>query len=452
MNPGDKVGLVSYGNGATVDSPLTTDFGVVRTKIDAIAQGGYTSTRLALKTAIDDVNTNRNPNPQTIQAVILMSDGEFNYYGDPLARGYGRDPAYMWNATYTDRHTWFSGLGGSIDVNNVNRFTQQNMSLYALDKNIRIYTISFGSGITEGSTTWNTMVTLANSTGGKKFHASTGAQLVDVYAAIAGDLQETAGGETEVALDFGTVKINDDPALDIRNYMEYIYVPGESTLINKSHMSSLGVYTQQLFETRNDAAAWNARTMAFDVGTIKLNETWRATFQLNLTQAGKIDLFGPDSSTLSFTDAATGTTQTGFIPAMQCRVRESIVNTGFGTKTLRVDNLTFVDGASPSPDVWTIRWNTTYDGDKTVQEAVLFRIAGDPQWKTIPGALFFNSGQRYEVTTPYTFLTSDASIWPPGKCAQIQVVAGAEDANAARTDPVTKCKELPADTIFIMLE
>lgn len=450
MNPGDQVGLVSYGEDATVDSSLTTDFNSVRTDIDAISQGGYTPTRLALKEAIDDVNANRNPNPQTIQAVILMSDGEFNYYGDPLARGEGRTSNYLWTSTRTDRHFWFSGLGGVTDTDNANIFTQQNMSLYALDKNIRIYTISFGSGITEGSDTWNTMVILANSTGGKKFHASTGAQLVDVYTAIAGDLQETAGGETVVGLNFGNVKINDDPSLDLTQYMDYIYVPGTSTLINKSHMSSLGVYTQQLFETRNDEAAWTAKTMAFDVGTIKLNETWRATFQLELIQAGKIDLFGPGSSSISFTDAATGTTQTGFIPAMQCRVRDSIVDTGFGTKSLFVDNLTFA--ASPSTDVWTIKWNTTYDGDKTVEEVVFYRIAGDPQWKTIPGGMVFKTGQRFEEETPFTFSTSDTSLWPDGKCFQIQVVAGAEDANAARTDTITKCKDLPADTVFIKLE
>ena len=450
MNPGDKVGLVSYGGDATVDSSLTTDFDLVRTDIDAISQGGYTPTRLALKTAIDDVNTNRNPNPQTIQAVVLMSDGEFNYHGDPLARGEGRTSDYLWTSTRTDRHFWFSGLGGVTNTNNANRFTQQNMSLYALDKNIRIYTISFGSGITEGSTTWNTMVILANSTGGKKFHASTGAQLVDVYAAIAGDLQETAGGETEVALDFGNVKINDDPNLDLTHYMDYVYVPGKSTLINKSHLSSLGVYTQQLLVTQDDRGPWAAKTMSFPVGTIKLNETWRATFQLNLTKAGKIDLFGPDSSTISFTDAATGTTQTGFIPAMQCRVRDSIVDTGFGTKSLFVDNLTFV--ASSSADTWTIQWNTTYDGDKTVEEVVFYRIAGDPQWKKVFGSPLISTGQRFEEPTPFTFSTSDTSLWPAGKCFQIQVVAGAEDANAARTDSITKCKDLPADTVFIKLE
>jgi hypothetical protein len=454
MNPGaDKVGLVSYGGDyATVDSSLNTDFGAVITAINAISQGGYTPTRLALKTAIEDVDAHRNSNLQSIQAIVLMSDGEYNYYGDPLARGTGYNPTYKWTGTSTSAHTWFSGLGGVVGVDNANKFTQQNQSIYAGDKNIRVYTVSFGSGITESSDTWKTMEILSNSTGGQHFHASTGAELVDIYTTIAGALQETAGGDTEVALDFGTMMINDED-LGIENYMNYTYVPGLSTLLNKSHLSKDNVYTQQVFETRNDETAWlDDRKLSFDVGTIKLNETWRATFQMNLTQAGKIDLFGPGSSGISFTDASTGTTQTGFIPAMQCRVRESIVNTGFGTKMLFVDNLTYVAGASPDPDIWALTWNTTYDGDKTVQTAVLYRVAGDPVWKTVPGALFFNTGQKFEEETPYTLSTSDTSLWPLGKTFEIQIVAGAEDANAARSNVITISKDPSVDTVYIRLE
>ena len=453
MNPSsDQVGLVSYSNSASVDSSLSDDFDGVTTAISNLNQGGYTSTRYALKSAIEDVDANRNSNPKTIQAIILMSDGEFNYYGDPLARGYGRDPTYAWTSTYTDRHTYFSGLGGSVNVNNANVFTNQNMSLYAQNKTIKIYTISFGSGITNASQTWKTLDVLSAATGGEHFHASTGAQLVDVYTTIAGQLQETAGGETQINLDFGTIRINDLPDLDITDYMDYEYHEGISTYINKFNITKNGITHQLISETRNDEDAWNTRTMAFDVGTIKLNETWSATFQLNLTQAGNIDLFGFGSSAIAFTDASTGTTQTGFIPAMQCRVRESIVNTGFGSKTLLVDHLSFVEGVNPDPNVWTIKWNTTYDGDKTVQEAILYRVSGDTQWKTVPGGLIFIPTKVFEETKEHTLSTSDTALWPPGKCFDIQIVAGAEDANAAMTNPITKCKALPGGTIFIKLE
>ena len=461
MNPvSDQVGLVSYSNSASVDSSLSDDFDGVTTAIGNIQPVFYTGTRSALKSAIEDVVAHRNPNPDTIQAIILMSDGEFNYYGDPLARGTGYDAThkdshnryYTWTSTYITRHTYFSGLGGSVNVVDANIFTNQNMSRYALENSIRIYTVSFGSWISSTSETWKTLDILSTATGGEHFHASTGSELVDVYTTIAGQLQETAGGETQVDLDFGTVMINDNPLLDVTDYMDYEYHEGYSTYINKTNITKSGVYHQLISQTQDDTNAWNTNTMAFDVGSIKLNETWSATFQLTLTQAGKIDLFGPTSSVISFTDAASGETQTGFIPATQCRVRESIVNTGFGSKMLLVDNLSFVEDPDRDPNIWIIQWNTTYDGDKTVQEAILYRVTGDTQWKTVPGGLVFITTPVVEETTQQTIPTSDTALWPPGNCFDIQIVAGAEDANAAISNPITQCKTLPGGTIFIKLE
>ena len=350
-------------------------------------------------------------------------------------------------------------MGGSINTNNADLQTNQNMSYYAAGKKIRIYTVSFGSGITSGSSTWKTLDNLAQSTGGEHFHASTGAQLVDIYTQIAGKLQETAGGDTEIALDFQKVKINDGDA-DLRQYMDYEYqssVPiriDDSTYINKTNVTRNGEYNQLYYLTQNDDAAWEARTMSFDVGTIKLNETWTATFRVNLTKAGKIDLFGPNSSLITFTDASTGNTQTGFIPAMQCQVKDSIVNLGFGTKTLKVDNLSRVTTAVPDPNVWTIKWNTTYNGEKTVEEGIMYRRhnAGE-QWKTLPGGLLsFSTHPLYEYTYEYSISASDDSVWLPGKTYEFLIAGGAEDSNAARSNTITIKKPESGENIYIKLE
>lgn len=433
----DRIGLVTYESSASLLNSLSMDFAGVNANLAAMVPLSGTNQREGTFVALE--NMIANPKAGAVRAIIVMTDGQYNTWGDPLARGSGSTSLPHSSST----------TGYYI----IPSLATQNLSRYALDNEIKIYTVTFGTDakIQPGEPLYKTMTAIATITGGEHFHATDGYQLTDVYETIAGKLQETAGGETVVGLDFGTMKINDDPLLNIGDYMDYVYIPGESTLINKSHTSSFGVYTQQLLETKDHRGEWGSdKKITLDVGTIKLNETWRATFQMELTQAGKIDLFGPDSSAISFTDAATGTTQTGFIPAMQCRVRDSIVDTGFGTKSLFVDNLTFV--ASPSADTWTIKWNTTYDGDKTVEEVVFYRIAGDPQWKTVPSGMFFKTGQRFEESTPFTFSTSDTSLWPAGKCFQIQVVAGAVDANAARTDSITKCKDLPADTVFIKLE
>jgi len=440
----DKIGLVIYNGSVYPTDSLSTSFTTVKTHLDSMHPAGYTNQRGGTKNALDDIVANKDSS--RVQAVIVMTDGQYNLWGDPLARGAG-----TLGSGGTDSGTNYYPIPG-LAAN------WQNLSQYAKDNNIRIYTVTFGTdaAIQSGTALYTTMDRIAETTGGAHYHATDGAQLTDVYTKIAGALQETAGGNTQVALDFGTVNINDDPALDIRDYMDYVYKSSspaqssDSTYINKTNITKSGVYNQLISVTRDDTASWAARSMAFNVGTINLNETWSATFSLNLTKAGKIDLFGPSSSSISFVDAATGNTQTGFIPAMQCRVRESIVNTGFGSKLLRVDNLTVQDGAST--DTWTVQWNTTYDGARTVQEAILFRVAGDPQWTTVPGGLVYTYTPVFEEQKQHTISVADTALWPPGKCFDIEIVAGAEDANAARTGAVQKCKAPSNDTIYIKLD
>lgn len=406
---------------ASIDQTLSFTRDTVDTSIGNMVPAGGTPMREGLyrsvKMLIDD------PRSNTVAAVVLLTDGAWNTGGNPQG-GSGA--------------TSFSGVGtGSVIT-------------WAKNNNIKIYAIALGSDPSQTE-----LQAYADETGGKFYAASTASQLAQIYTDIAGDLQETAGGETEIDLNFGSVNINDNPGI-ITEYMDYEYHEGYSTYINKSNITKYGVYHQLISLTQDDTQHWLDNTMTFPVGTIKLNETWSATFQLTLIKAGKIDLFGGglDSSTITFKDYSTTppTTQTGFIPAMQCRVRESIVNTGFGSKTLLVDHLAFVEGASPDPNVWTIKWDTTYDGDKTVQEAILYRLTGETQWKTIPGGLVFISTKVFEETKQHTISTSDTALWPPGKCFDIQIVAGAEDANAAITNPITKCKALPGGTIFIKLE
>ncbi|MDP2796208.1 MAG: VWA domain-containing protein [Methanoregula sp.] len=415
----------NYGAGAKYSQDLpfgSPSQAEVDAALNTIVPAGNTPTREGIYRAVNMLPAST---PGKVRAIILLTDGEYNT---------GNDPEGLTNNGYTR----FSApdLAGTDSV-----------LMYAKNRNIKIYPI----GLSVSSAYQTILQRYATTTGGKYSNANDPGELAQIYTNIAGDLQETAGGDTRVDLDFGIVNINDDPLLDITDYMNYEYQLGYSTYINKSNITKYGVYHQLISLTQDDTAAWNARTMAFNVGTIKLNETWSATFRLNLTQAGKIDLFGPSSS-ISFTDAATGATQTGFIPAMQCRVRESIVNTGFGSKTLRVDNLSEIIGANPDPNVFTVKWNTTYDGDKTVQEAILYRVTGDPQWKTVPGGLVFISTPVFEETNQHAISTLDTTLWPPGKCFDIQIVAGAEDANAAMTNQITKCKALPGGTIFIKLE
>jgi hypothetical protein len=503
--------------------PLTYDLSSAKNSISSYTRtnvyGYHTRTRYALYegiTLMKSWTTDR----EAVRAIIHMTDGSWSMEGDPLARGNGFNMAFgssetdrtglhsIWAGNVVgviDKFRYFDDLGGGTAVTGTisgvpngqqcsngkypdeatcdgwsvqpeqgekiqnlttkaltyytnAQTSNQNMSVYAASSKIRVYSIGFGTPATGEIP--KVLTIISNSSGAYYQLASDSSALNALYTKIAGDLQETAGGNTQVSLKFDAVKINDVISGNISSYMEYVpdvhspYLPTDSTFYNKTHLSPSGTmtYLEDYPKSYSDKDLWDSKTMTFNPGEMKLNDTWSATFRLNLTQAGKIDLFGPDNSIITFTDASTGATQTGFIPAMQCRVQAIIVNTGFGSKTLRVDNLSFVEGVSPDPNVWTIKWNTTYDGNKTVQEAILYRVTGETQWKTVPGGLVFISTKVFEETKEHTISTSDTTLWPTGKCFDIQIVAGAEDANAAMTNQITKCKALPGGTIFIKLE
>ncbi len=245
----DKIGLVIYNASVYPRDSLSTSFTTVKTHLDSMYPAGNTNQRGGTKIALDDIIANKDSS--RVQAIIVMTDGQYNLWGDPLARGAG-----TLGSTNTDSGTNYYPIPG-LAAN------WQNLSQYAKDNNIRIYTVTFGTdaAIQSGTALYTTMDIIAETTGGAHYHATDGTQLTDVYAKIAGALQETAGGNTQVALDFGTVNINDDPALDIRTYMDYVYKGsspaqlGDSTYINKTNITQSGVYNQQISLTRDDTAS-----------------------------------------------------------------------------------------------------------------------------------------------------------------------------------------------------
>lgn len=432
---------------ATVDQELTIDPASAKDAINSMVPYSGTPLRDGLRKAIQELKSSR-ARSNAIKAIIVLSDGDYNYYGDPLARGtpYSssqRDPDDFWDLTQS--YMTYSDTDG-----------YQNMAAYASHNGIKIYSIAFGDSISSGGRT--TLETLATNTGGRYFEASS-ANIEDVYIAIAGDLQETAGGDTEVLLDFGTVTIDDNTGGIITEYMDYVYevltpVADSSTYINKTNITKYGVYHQLFSTVQDDTAGWSARQLHYDVGTIKLNETWSATLRLRLTQAGSFDLFGPESaSSITFTDMSDTTnpvTQTAFIPEMQCKVYPVGENPGFGTKTLKVSDLTVT---TTDPTVWKLGWKTSYDGDETITETLQSRMADSAAaWQILPGGITTISSQVVNAPSYYTLSLSDTSLWVKGKCYEFRVIAEADDTDDSVTQSGPTCISASGGTIYIKLE
>ena len=454
MNPEqDRIGLISYSFGATCDLPLTGNFSGVNSTIlgssvndtidDTAPPRGWTATRKALRESIGEMK--REGRDDAVRAVILMSDGEYNCYGDPLARGKGfllastilpaMDPRWreaQWHYTY------FFGLDGLpfweeilkltknlfkghtiYDAGGL-KHTSQNMSVYAKKNNVRLYMISFTDEIKKGNTTWETMDILAGATGGKHYHAATGDDLARIYTEIAGELKAEAGVNTTMNLNFENVEVNTNPVPGGQVF-DYVYKGGVSTHIHNQTGAGAVLYDG----TINQTDGWEQdKQLHFDIGTIRLGQTWEATFRLKVNKTGNINIFNESlsNSVISFDGGGEGL----ILPDTYI-TGVDIDNTGI-ISPIYVTFTAPEPGSGPYTDRIPLTWTTTYKGTEEVAISLAYSRYEDMRspttfpTKTLPPGSF--------VTADNT--TTDSTMMPvkdlsPGQY-WITVTASARDA------------------------
>jgi hypothetical protein len=469
MSPSnDRVGVVSYagytaGTATRTDTVLTSNQNSVKNAIDSLAANGATETRAALKQAIDLIRANPRPDPgidqKTVKAIILMTDGDYNYIGTPLAKGTGwpqTNPDYTFSTSTIEpnNYRYYSGLGGTlttyqscfdtnchwvrVGVNWVNQcdrecdtlekcldgvFTSQNMSVYAISGNIRIYTISFAS-TTISQQARNDMRTLSVSTGGFYQHAPDAAALVNTYKQIAGELKKEAGVDTQVLTDFGLVTVNNE-SVPGDQVFEYIPDPGlPSSPVAKStgstwiHLfnNSADIYTGLVSQQES----WTANhSLIFNVGTIKVNETWESTFRLKVLKEGNVDIFG-NRSLIRFNDTMATGIETLFFPPTLITVSRNQTSMGFVGKVITLSGLASTD-TGEIRDYLHLKWNTSYTGSNSVSERIYYRVNNGPWYKFEDKSGIVSGGGE---ATQYSQL--DIRKLPPGGY-QVKIEASAPD-------------------------
>jgi hypothetical protein len=238
--------------------------------------------------------------------------------------------------------------------------------------------------------------------------------------------------------------------------------PADSTHISKTKLEDDGTTTTQFVTVQDDTNHWMATPpmLAYDVGTIKLNETWRVNFRLNLTKAGKIELFGPTSAStwVKFNDSTSSGTQQAFIPAIQCNILQTrSQNKGDANLTVfgLEDNL-----AAPFTTQWPIQWKTTYNGTDTAWAEIKYTLPNKPSlgervvdsgWISFQGLQ--GSTYTYEKVTPFTISTADDTKWPPGEQFCIQIRATAGDVNGeSKSNMICRTKQGTTQGQYIKLE
>ena len=358
--PRDRIGLISYSKEASKDLPLETRDGsgtVVNDTIYGLTTGSSTGTRNALYVALQEMDKNKSTDTNAVKAVILMTDGEYNYYGDPLARGTG----------HTGTGSWTSKDYTILDLE------EQNLSAYAETMDIRIYTIAFTKDIGEDSDTWETMKILANATGGKYYHANTSEELVGVYTDIAGELKTEAGVDTEMDVIFENVEVNGNP-ISGSSVFDYVYEDGVSTTIESWVKNGTKNDTVIPRHTRDDTLNWTVVNphLPFDIGTVRLGQTWETTFRLTVKEEGNINVFGSGSK-ITFNDGLSLDLPDTFITALPLN------NTGMNFSVLDITNLTFT-GTEPVDEYLPVAWDLNYTGLYDVTEDVFYSNDNEYTW------------------------------------------------------------------------
>jgi hypothetical protein len=544
-NATDRLAVVSYagytsGTGTRTDIALTSSFNSVNSAIDALIASGATESREALKQSIELLNASPNPNPKAIQAVVFMTDGNYNWKGNPLGRGTGwplnASFSFSTNNLEPDDYRYYDGLGGNLtsyttsecdvysstvcdqysstncDVrsttvcdNYANRCdicapdytgpnsngqcrwmsgvghdhnyyypntkpascsskhcntwhcnlwhcnlwhcdafkigykctdgesTNQNMANYAISKNIRIYMISFASVLDPQAV--SDMQYLSTTTGGFYRYAPDAAALNQIYAEIAGDLKSEAAVNTSMSLDFGNITVS-NVQIDGFDVFEYVHDPQTnppgSTWIQKYNKTSTIIPPYTIDDTSN----WiTNKSLTFNVGTIKLNETWEANFRFKVLREGNIEIFGP-SSTISFTDAQ-DLISTLTLP--NTSVSAQHVATNATEKTIKIENL---QPSGPITVSIPMAWTTKYNGNSTVTEKVSYSHNNGPWY-------LFNLQSGISPGTSAQTASLDVSGFPTGYY-RIKVVATSND--AAMVSKISDSIYIVGKGIFITLE
>jgi hypothetical protein len=421
----DRVGVIFYDKNTypafSVYVPLTYDLDTVNTTLSGYTRtstnGYHTRTRYALYQGINLMNQWNDRG--AVQAIIHMTDGQWSMEGDPLARtgaiGFNKSFSPLENVAnglhsvwagnvvgVTDKYRYFDDLGGGIAVNGYRTdfpngqtyntgkigwadqpenyettqnyttktdwyFTnaensKQNMSVYAQESGIKVYSIGFTSSANKPDVEL-VLKTMSNATGGFYKYAPSESDLVKVYKEIAENLKDTAGVNTTMVVDFQNVNVTNITMPGNQVY-DYIYHPNASTKIG---------WQDNKINVTNQSADWSAdHKLDFTVGTIKVGQHWNATFRLRVNQSGIIDVFGKNS-TVSFN----GGTEKLFLPQTFITVVPHLNLTEITVKTIALSNLTITEPGEIKT-LLPVMWNTTYTGNQTITEQVFYSIDNGP--------------------------------------------------------------------------
>jgi len=288
------------------------------------------------------------------------------------------------------------------------------MAEYASAKNVRIYTIAYGSGLSAGGI--ETLQLLASGANGTYKPAPNQAALTDFYIEIAGALCEVAGVNTTMNLSFENVAVN-NVTVSGNQVFKYQRITGRSTRVNSwnntpAGQPSLPGYPQEYDSTNQ----WNAnRSLDFNVGTIRLNQTWEVTMTFEVLKEGNINVLDPNSK-ITIENSPTPLR----IPEVFITALPNTSEVSYASAQLHIQNLVRTnEGSRSSAD---LQWDLVYDGIYPISETVMIAPFGTEDWTRLPARQVPSTATSDTGTVPLSGLAAGQYT--------IRVEVNAADANS----------------------
>jgi len=415
-----------YSNYATVDNVLDYDQQNVTYAISRLVPMGGTPMRQGIYKSIKELVNN--PRSEAVRAIIVISDGDYNYYGDPLAR----DP----NRGHID---WDPDDYGNLD-NDWHRYndltsSEQNMAVYASNNNIKIFSIAFAEDISYGGK--ETLRLLAESTGGSFYEAPTGSDLLTIYSLIAGQLREEAGVDIEMYSDFGTVQLDLEPVAG-NEVLTYIAANPHSTSTEKYDSKNMTTEYGYIDHTTDWETTQN---FPFNIGTMHLNDFFEATMMFQIERTGSIMLFNHSQEAIFFSTPEGSQTLT--IP--DTYLYASLVEdpgAGYGTfeeTDFEVEN--------PEGTIYEWTWTREYTGDLPLIEQYFVSVDGGKSWTQVGERIF-----EPPVPTQGVFRYDIRNLVPPGTTAVVDFRLSGRAIDAPSPRRIQGQSEFNLTGIYILLE
>jgi hypothetical protein len=378
---------------AKIDLDLTTNSATLNSKINSYSAVGGTNIAAGINAALLEFQTRGSPSHNW--SIVIMSDGI----------------ATMAPVTKTSLESywpmdWNTAGPGGEDQSPTAKTAAIERASVAKAQGIKIYSVGFGS-IADTAT-------LQQIASPDCYYAAADAtSLTNVYAAIFEKVNEQAGVDTIMLVDYQNINVTGVtlPGAQVFSYLSH---PTYSTRIG---------WQNGVINVTNQSADWAAdHQLDFNIGTIKIGQTWNATFRLKANQSGSIDVFGANSL-VSFPGGAS----TLRLPHTFLTVVPQLNVTSMTQGSLALENLLVTEPGEIKVTL-PVMWNTTYTGNKTITEQVYYSIDNGP-WVRFDELIHdYPYAPDIVSTTGYVdYAQLDVRKLPPGGY-KIKVYAIASDA------------------------